>query len=217
MHEALSLTQARMTAPAHWHISALGFLEDRYGSSFIADRSTVWWSGFDWEEGKRIHHPGQVLTAINVSRGEVYPDFLRLTNLVLASARFRGLVEALEPGVHQFFPVKMVRKSGELISLSYFLLNVAQSFDCVVAERSDLVWRSASSAVGDLPREPLRYQVINTHDGLILRKDVVRGRHMFRSQGKLPLNGCLFFSNELMTKVAEAGIAGVWNHPTREE
>jgi hypothetical protein len=211
------LARAKKPTPAHWYIHALGFWQDRYGSSFVADRSTVWWSGFEWEEGKRIEHAGQVLTAIKVSRGDVYPDFLRLTNLILASERFRDLVEALEPNVHQFFPVKMVRKSGELISLPYFLLNVAQSFDCIVAEKSDLAWRVTSSPVGGIQREPVRYQVINSEDGLVLRKDVVRGRHMFRSQGKRPLKGCLFFSNELMTKINGAGVKGVFGYPTREE
>ena len=219
MQEAWTLARAKKTlpAPAHWHISELGFWQDRYGSSFAAERETIWWSGWEWDEGKRIEHAGQVLTVKKVSRGDVYPDFLRLTNLRLASERFRDLVEALEPDVHQFFPVKMVRKSGAPISLPYFLLNVAQSFDCIIPEKSDLAWRVTSSPAGSIQREPLRYQVINSHDGLVLKKDVVRGRHMFRSQGKLPLKGCLFFSNELMTKVTEAGLKGVWNHPTREE
>lgn len=221
MQEALTLPRVKKTVtvppPAHWHISALGFWEDRYGSSFIADHATVWWSGFDWEEGKRIEQASQVLTAIKVSSGDVYPDFLKLTNLTLASERFRALVEALEPGTHQFFPVKMVRKSRELISLPYFLLNVARSLDCIVAEKSDLAWKATGSPASGVQAGPVGYQVINSHDGLVLRKDVVRGRHMFRSQGKLPLKGCLFFSNELMTKVTEAGVKGVWNHPTREE
>lgn len=210
------MARAKKPAPAHWYIYALGFWQARY-AGFAMERSTVWWSGYEWEEGKRIEHAGQVLTLKKANRGNTYLDFLRLTNLVLASERFRDLVEALEPDVHQFFPVKMVTKSGELIPLTYFLLNVAQSFDCVIAEKSDLAWRVSNPPAGGLQREPLRYQVINSEDGLVLRKDVVHGRHMFRNQGKLPLKGCLFFSNELMAKLHDAKVKGVQAYSTREE
>ena len=57
-------------------------------------------------------------------------DFQGLLSLPLVSVRGRDLIEGLDPGVHQFFPVSIVRADNEAPLFEgepYFLLNVCAS------------------------------------------------------------------------------------------
>lgn len=201
----------------YWYVSALGFWEERLTPIFKVDRSTIWWWDANLEAGTRIQYDGQVLAATQVGGPDVYPDFFRVGHPRVASVRFRDIVEKLEPGVHQFSPVRLTRKSGHLVDPPYFLLNVAQAFDCIVLEKSDLEWREKGTP-GPYGEETQRKLIrIKSLDGLVLRKEAIEGRHMFRSEGQPPLGGCLFFSDELMTAVKKARLQGVFSHPTRGE
>lgn len=50
------------------------------------------------------------------------PDFARVQLAQICSAKFHELVEALEPNVHQFFPVEVVRKNGEHIASMFWFI-----------------------------------------------------------------------------------------------
>jgi hypothetical protein len=44
------------------------------------------------------------------------PDYARAQLAHVCTAKFRDVVEALEPGVHQFVPVEVVRRNGKHVA-----------------------------------------------------------------------------------------------------
>jgi hypothetical protein len=69
-------------------------------------------------------------------RGHAIPDFDR--GLILnVSGRGRGLIEALEPAVHQFLAVTYHDRDGQWLEQRYFLIP-CRRIDSVDLERSDL-------------------------------------------------------------------------------
>ena len=57
----------------------------------------------------------------------------------LLSQRARDLIEALEPDVHQFFPFTVEQQNGTAIGRPFWLLNICNRIDAVVASRSTVV------------------------------------------------------------------------------
>jgi len=56
----------------------------------------------------------------------------------LVSARLRDTVEELDPGRHQFFPVVVEDKSGDVRPEEFFIFNVVGRIDSIIEERSNL-------------------------------------------------------------------------------
>lgn len=69
--------------------------------------------------------PTRIQPTTNQSR---MPDFARAQLAHVCTAKFRDVVESLEPGLHQFVPVEVVRKNGD---------HVADMFWFVVCNRLD--------------------------------------------------------------------------------
>jgi hypothetical protein len=107
-------------------------------------------------------------TAILQSSHKTFGALTLVSGVYGVTEPLRDAIEGLEPGVHQFFPITLRRKSGEEIEGPYFLLNVLQLIDCIIWEQSNAyllpsgIW---SKGKGD-PR-------------YALRRDAVRGRHLW--------------------------------------
>src|SRR5690349_20439480 len=154
----------------YWYVSTLGYWEARLTPRFQIDMSTHWWSGVDWEAGTPIEYHGQVVAATQKSSHESYPDFFKLGLQTMASERFRNLVEAVEPDVHQFFPVKLVNNLGGIVDPPYFLFNITQAYECIVIEKSDVHWHEWDGrGVDDKPMKFRRLR-IGSADGLVTKK-----------------------------------------------
>jgi hypothetical protein len=202
----------------YWYVPTLGYWEARWSPQFKVDTSTRWWSGFKWDTGVPVEYNGEVLTATQTSPHDCYPDFFAIRHYPrAASQRFRDLVEAIEPGIHQFFPLNLLNKSGEAIDPPYFLFNVTQSYECINPEKSALDWREWDGRGADGKPMRLKRLAIKSEDGLVLRKELVAGRHMLRSKGEGVLNGCLFFSDELASAIKKARLLGAFMYPAKEE
>jgi hypothetical protein len=100
------------------------------------------------------------------------PDFLRLNGQLVVSDAFRRLVEAREPGVHQFFSVEVLDKAGTRIDRSYFIFVVCQRVDAVIVEQSKIQWftRPDGSTVP-----------VGAFGHLVLDKKVIAGKHVWRN------------------------------------
>jgi hypothetical protein len=106
----------------------------------------------------------------------------------IVSPRVRDLIEELEPGVQQFSPLELARKSGKEVG-TYFLLLPPVRLDAVVPEKSDL------------------------SDGrpifmgrLVLDADMIRGHHLWRGEG--PLVFKYFCSDELRDRLKNEKLDG---------
>lgn len=134
------------------------------------------------------------------------------------TAEWRQAVEALEPGLHQFFPIVIRRARSqrpiwrldgrEAVDGDFFLFNCLQLLDAVLVERSSghLVKRYEDGRLGYSPNS----------DDLCVSKAVVSGRHIWLD-GRYLGDAHFFVSDKLMERFRSAGFKGFVARPVREE
>ena len=130
---------------------------------------------------------------------------------VLIPQRIIEIIEDIEPGVHQYFPVKLVLKSEEPEPEPYFILNV-----CTLIEALD---REASNVgIQYLPED--RHEArpwskvmiapecaspnLEPPYDLIVSKNKIKGRAVWREYGMRRL-GSSFYSEEFVARVDAVG------------
>lgn len=138
-------------------------------------------------------------------------DVFPVVGISGCSAEFRAEVEALEPGVHQFFPISIrrpPRSKKPILRLDgreardgdFFLFNCLQLIDAVIPERCSgpsLVRKAGSDRFGFNPRE----------DDLCVSREMVSGRHLWLGD-KQGVGGYFFVSDALMERFRAAGLKG---------
>ncbi|MEM7547035.1 MAG: DUF1629 domain-containing protein [Pseudomonadota bacterium] len=118
------------------------------------------------------------------------PDFELLKGDMcgmIVDDRVRDAAEAIEPGVHQFFPVEMtMQRTGETPERPHFLLNVCTMVDSVDPVHSNI--KIIGKRAGYEGRSEFKFEdipTLETHNcglraprskALVLRKDAVMGR-----------------------------------------
>ena len=133
------------------------------------------------------------------------------------SAEFRACVEALEPGVHQFFLIDVKRPNRKPIARldgrevgpgQFFLLNCLQMVDAVLPERSS----------GPLLKmtEHGFLHFSDERDDLCVSRAMVAGRHLWRARKQGTYGGYYFVSDALMTGLRTAKLKGFGSKPVRE-
>ena len=65
-------------------------------------------------------------------------DFNQCYEMALVSERFRDVVEALEPGVHQFFPAQLYWRGKKPVEEQFYWFVVCNALDSVNAEHSPM-------------------------------------------------------------------------------
>ena len=84
--------------------------------------------------------PAQIRPTLNKKR---FPDYFSLNGRWVSEA-FRTVAEVFEPGVHQFFPVDVVDKRGELLDKRYLFV-VCNRIDSVHREKTERLWMPKGS------------------------------------------------------------------------
>jgi hypothetical protein len=151
--------------------------------------------------------PNQVPTrAVATSSHKSLPTLVSLNAWWGASDTFRNMVEAREPGVHQFFPIEIVLKGGLLPFEPYWIFNIQQRVDAVVIERSQVEWAHYPGA------EPVMHLPPRLAPGerpypLVLDRRLTAGRHVWR--GDTQLSVYVFFSDDLMSAYKKVKMRGL--------
>lgn len=91
-----------------------------------------------------------------VSSHNSLPDIFWLGGVLCVDSKFRDIIEAHEEKVHQFLPIKLIKKSGSTFDGDFFILNVCQLLDSIIVEKSDFKIvesrRGELRAIGGLKR-----------------------------------------------------------------
>jgi hypothetical protein len=147
----------------------------------------------------RDHEPPRSFNI--VSGGKSLGSLIELSNQMLAvDATLRAMIERLEPNTHQFFPIEIKLRNGKTCAGSYFTLVLRRYLDSFSAGNSaGEAFRESSD-----PRFFFNEQTKKGITGLALSKDVFGNAHLWRERSMLfrPL----FFSDELQTEIAKAGL-----------
>jgi hypothetical protein len=119
-------------------------------------------------------------------------------------------IECLEPNTHQFFEVKIQRKSsrkpifcssGDVLNDTYFLINPGVRLDAVCLEKSEVVikkYEHIPDLVSSLP---------GRENKIFLKKSVISNHHVWK--GQYQLGGGLFFSNFLYSEILKLNWKGL--------
>jgi|GEM_PF-2669071 len=134
------------------------------------------------------------------------------------TTEWRREVEALEPGVHQFFPISIRRPRSkrpiyrldgrEAGPDDFHLFNGLQLVDAVIPERSS----------GSVRRREYGLVFFNVRDDdLCISREAVAGRHLWHGDKQQPDGAHFFISDALMEAFRRAGLTGFKARPVREE
>lgn len=135
------------------------------------------------------------------------------------SAAFRAEVERLEPGVYQFFPIRItrprskkpiLRRDGQEIGPDdFFLFNCLQLVDAVLPD--------LSSGPCLMPLHPSGLLSFSVQiDDLCVSRAAIAGRHIWHGDFHNRGNAHFFVSDELLAGFRRAGLKGFEVRPVRE-
>lgn len=145
-------------------------------------------------------HECPVDFAVAFTRAKSFGSLLNLTDRLLAvDEALKTLIEALEPDVHQFWPIKIMMPNGETHPNQYFGLRIGQHLSSFVPEKSDeSAWRKGASGffiVGFAKKHCAK---------LAMSKSIIGSAHLWRERRlKTPE---IYVSDALAAGIAEAGL-----------
>lgn len=122
------------------------------------------------------------------------------------SARFRQIVEQVEPSVHEFLPITIKSEAFGKTYDGYSLFMVYQQLPCVVIEKTGDKYKPASGDWG-------------LAGVCTLRKDVIAGKHFWlgakqvAAKGEIDYRASYFCSDELYRALKESKLTGFWGNP----
>ncbi len=146
--------------------------------------------------------------AILQSRHKKLLDLFLCNSYPTVCEIFRKMVEELEPGVHQFFPIEFVTKKGAPVPGNgpYYLFRVMQSFDAILVAKSNLVWvnRYDKFVPGKTPlvQAPVSLRFGPGALQLVMSRPQIAGRHAWRTNQVIMDD--LYFSDDLVDAVRAA-------------
>ena len=152
------------------------------------------------------------------SAHKAIPEFICINAKLAISPEVKAVIEALEPGRHQFFNVVIERERGTLpikrldgsvLDTPYYLFNSTERLDAVWVEKSEV----DVADTGVLP--PLVFSLPGRADRMVLRSAVIEGHHVW--SGRRQLGNNTFFSDELTRIVRERKWRGLDFIKLREE
>lgn len=161
-------------------------------------------------------------------RRKTIPDFLHLGPMPCLgmAPEAKAIIEALEPGVHEFFPVTISRKSGNhpilrsdgrVLDTPFYYCNVGCMLDAVWLDRSRV--SVYPRLIGGPPlveldltggrgyREPF--------SEVTLHREIVAGHHLWR--GHFQFHRRIFISDQVAEKFRARNFRGLDYYPVREE
>ena len=132
----------------------------------------------------------------------------------------KDIIEDLEPGVHQFFPMTITGLQSEADIGRYYLLHVTQKLDAIIYDKTAFAIKErfgleAAKKAGFMlvPDRGPKYPCT-------LKKDVIAGKHLWRGtvgdkclyrDGFDDLVGIYFCSDELAAAMRKRKILGCWD------
>ena len=158
------------------------------------------------------------------SGGKTIPDFTAINGEFSVCQDVRDLIESLEPGVHQFLRVEVVRPrsprpihrlDGRALDTPYYILNIMTVLDAVWVERSHV---RVHELQGRPPLVHLQAKGLNERGeyvyDVVLRREIIAGCHIWR--GGRHGNGSIFFSNAMMEEVRRLKLKKLYTYHMEE-
>ena len=137
-------------------------------------------------------------------------SLILLPNRLLAvDATLKEIIEGLEPGVHQFWPMKISMPKGKEYPVAYFGMIICRFIDSFIPDQSTgyLAHEGADTYGANSPLK-------KDYSGLTVSRQVTAGAHLWRERRLLSPN--IFLSNELQAELIRQGLRIFKNHQLKE-
>ena len=141
-------------------------------------------------------------TKIRPKRKSKIPDFVAHARAQICSEAFREVIEAYDPGVHQFEPVQIVRKDGSVEEGTYYWFIPCTRLWSLDPELSNPPLSEYGRYLGYARMGNPRPGPIEP----VFRKAVVKDHDVFAEAGLL---GYFYMSERLKTALLDAKLTGV--------
>ena len=139
---------------------------------------------------------------------KVLPDFFSIRGEFGVSRAFKEILEELEPGVHQFFPIKAQRIDGEPVAGEYFIFVTCVLLDtALIPEMSNVIQLGkVETFPNGLTYDSIYYTASGPGpDTFTLDRKVIGDHHAWCDE-RLPK---IFFSDEFVARIEAAKLGGV--------
>ena len=127
-------------------------------------------------------------------------DAFHIIGHICISAKVKGIIDSLEPGLHQFFPIALEQKDGTPYQDDYFILNVCSIVDAYM-NLASASWSFLNQ--GEPPFRPY----ISYSEGTVSAPEIAR-YHLW--VGGFTGYRRLHISDELETRLRKAKIRYLW-------
>ncbi len=148
---------------------------------------------FDIGEPVQLEH--RSFRAVEQTKFKRYSDFLTVHGCWAVSAAFKEIVESLEPNVHQFFPITLVRGLKGICDEVYYLFNICQKIDSVVIDLSNVRWQVIAEGTIRIPH------LILQNAKIVVDRSKIDGAHIWR--GDTRFRDDIFFSDATYQAIAK--------------
>jgi hypothetical protein len=162
-------------------------------------------SGY-WRYGGVILDPLEMPEALKLEkRRKSLPDTFRADNaIVICSERINAVLEELDPGVHQFFPIRILQPDGKPVEGRHYILNVHHSLDTIVDELTE-----STNFPSTVPGNPKRHEKMLTYNseqesGVAFRKSRLTSVNLWR---EIAYPGLYMMSDRLYERLRRDGLS----------
>lgn len=153
------------------------------------------------EEGRGLLEPHERPSEFRMrdARKSLASLILLTGSLLAVDAALKETIETLEPGVHQFWPIRITLPKGQEFPGSYYGMVIAPFIDSFVPEQSNANQTSKESesffANGPTKKD---------YGNLTISKRVVGGTHLWRERRlRIP---SVFLSDDLQAEITRRGL-----------
>lgn len=135
-------------------------------------------------------------------------DYFSIRGDLGVSQAFKDLLEEMEPGVHQFFPLEVRRKDGEPVEGQYYLFVISVLLDtALIPEKSNVIQKGTYR---EYPDGGIYDGIYYTASGpgpnkFTLNRKVIGNHHAWVDRRMRDV----FFSDEFVARIEKAGLGGV--------
>jgi len=127
-------------------------------------------------------------------------SLIKTENRLLAvDAQLKEIIETLEPGVHQFWPIRIIQPKGEEFPGPYYGMVIRRFLDSFVPEQSNFNQTSKGSD-SFFTNGPTK----KDYGNLTVLKSVSAGAHLWRERRLRMPN--VFLSDELQAEITRRGL-----------
>ncbi|WP_281929939.1 imm11 family protein [Roseibium album] len=127
------------------------------------------------------------------------PDFFLLSGKYAVSSKTKDILEELEPGVHQFIPIVLKKKSGEPFEGKFYVLHPRSAVDAIAPELSDV-------SIHTTPGGRVTMRLSKVNPKLTSYKSKINGRHFWT--GDESFSNLFFSSDEFFQKIQNEKLIG---------